>query len=137
MLFYKCNRSTFCILFLACFGFGVVLGVLLFQCLANSRGIWIDTYCKTLISTAKPSIFFICRPLMIVTLLILLPCGYRLVPLLIIARGFFISYSMSALVVSAVAPTHLIFRSALLLPVFYFLCYWAYFASERRNARSQ
>lgn len=134
MLQYKCKKSVFCILFLICFFIGTICGVILFHCLLGAHSGWITAYCDALGSLERPglltSLFFWCRPLALALLLGLSPAGSRLIPVLILARGCFSAYLTSFYYAAGLSPLSAVLRWLALLPVFYLLCRWAYYAPD-------
>lgn len=132
MLQLKCKKSVFCVLFLFCFFLGTICGMLLFHGLLGVHDAWITAYCRTLAQLERPNaltfLFFCGRPLLLAFVLGLCPKGWRLVPLLVLARGCLMAYIMSFYAASALPPTSLVLRWLVLLPVFYYMCRWAYFA---------
>lgn len=134
LLRYKCKKSVFCILFLIYFFLGTICGVILFHCLLGTHSPWIPAYCEALGNLEHPGVvtllFFWCRPLALAVLLGLSPLGSRLVPLLILARGCLSAYLTSFYYASGLSPLSAVLRWLILLPVFYMLCRWAYYASD-------
>ena len=140
MLRYKCKKSVFCILFLICFFLGTICGMILFHCLLGAHSGWISAYCTALDQLERPGLwkllFFWCRPLILAFVLGLSPAGSRFIPILIFLRGCMSSYLTSFCYASGVSPLSAVLRWLVLLPVFYALCRWAYYASDENVRRS-
>ena len=128
----KCRKSVFCILFLLFFFLGTICGILLFRCLAGSASEWVKAYCQVLVQQQNHGVFWLfvtwCRPMLLAGLTGLVPWGDRVLPVLIAGRGLLMAYAAAALYACGQPVMWLVFRGLALLPLFYLVCRWAYYA---------
>jgi len=132
MAFSKCRKSLFCILFLFFFSLGTICGVLSFRYLAELCSGWMYLYCGSLHPLRNglflPFVFSWLRPLLLAFLMRMVPWGKRVLPVLIFSRGFLTAYSAAACFSCGQPPVWVIVRGMTLLPLFYALCRFAFFA---------
>ncbi len=132
MRFSFCKNSVFSILFLVSFLLGTICGVLLFRAVYVLHPGWIEDYGSALVQAASHAglsrFLFALMPFLVLFLFGVFSEGYRLVPVLIAARGCFLCYYLSCCQVSGSGGGPVLFRNLILLPVFYLLSryIWVY-----------
>lgn len=128
----KCRKSVFCMLFLFFFSIGTICGVLSFRYLAGAQSSWTFMYCRRLQLMEYGSfcsfVLAWIRPLLLVLVIGLVPWGKKFLPILITARGFLTAYSAAACLSCGQSLSWVVIRGLTLLPVFYALCRFSYFA---------
>lgn len=128
MTAHKCKNSVFCVSFLLCFLAGTICGVFCFSCASSSLICW--QWHIDLNACSAPAIGLLCsffRPLLVAAVFGISPLGRKYVWLLIGMRGLLCSYLCCAVIDLHNTFSLVILREFLLLPVFYWLCFWAYF----------
>ena len=130
MLVNKCKNSVFCVFFCLCFLVCTICGVFCFRCSwVFARGL--DTCAVWRISTVDASMLITVltwlRPLLIAYALSLHPAGHRFVFFLIVVRGFLLAYLYSSVCFARNDLLLLTAKEIVILPLFYWLCQWAYF----------
>ena len=119
----KCKKSVFCGYFLVCFLLGTICGVFLFRVLDLSGADWIGLYGAELVADsvsvgAALRFLFFLRPVFLALCLIMIPYGFRALPVLIVGRACVIAYSIAFLFAGNMPVSAVAVRNAFLLPVF-------------------
>ena len=128
----RCKNSVFCVVFSFWFFLGTICGVLLFRALSGTDSQWIRTYCTVLFSGQAVGLGSLilcwCRPLLLAGIVGFVPWGRRILPGLILLRGILTAYSAAAWYVSGLQPVWIVVRGLTLLPLYYAVCRFSYFA---------
>ena len=130
MCSYKCRKSVFCAIFLACYFVGTICGVFCFRCLSASLDGFEQLHPVEFLRSnglSGRTVFSVFRPFFVLGVLLLLPNGFRYIFLLITLRGCLSAYLFCAVLHISGGVVPLLIKTFLTLPLYYLLCEFIYF----------
>lgn len=130
MYSHKCKKSVFCAIFLACFFVGTICGVFCFRCISASLDGLEQLHAGELfgiVGLSGRTVFSVFRPFLVLTVLFLLPNGFRYIFLFVALRGCLSAYLFCAVLHIRGEIFPLMTRTFLILLLYYLLCEFIYF----------